>query len=118
MTALIDTSVLVGSVLPELDESWVVSIISIGELHAGVLMAADPDARAGRLRRLTSILSEAPVVPIEQAVAARFGELRAATALQPANDLWIAATAGAHDFTLVTADARLASLNLRARMVG
>jgi len=45
-------------------------------------------------------------------VAARYGELRTATGRQPANDPWIAATALAHDFTLITADERLAFLPL------
>jgi toxin FitB len=82
----------------------------VGELQAGVLLAEDAAVRAQRLRRLTAVLAEAPVVALEQAVAARYGELRAATGRQPANDLWIAATALAHDFTLVTADERVASL--------
>lgn len=118
MTALVDTSVLVGSVLPSLDEPWVVSVISVGELQTGVLLARDADVRSQRLRRLTAVLVEAPVVPVEPAVAARYGELRAATGRKPSNDLWIAATALAHEFTLVTADERLASLGVNARLVG
>jgi len=110
LTALIDTSVLVGALAPPLDEPWVVSVVSVGELEAGVLLASDSAARAQRLRRLTAVLAETVIVPIERAVAARYGELRATTARQPTNDLWIAATALAHDYTLVTADARLASL--------
>ena len=39
MTALIDTSVLIEGVTPEITESWVVSAISVGELEAGVLLA-------------------------------------------------------------------------------
>jgi predicted nucleic acid-binding protein len=118
LTALIDTSVLVGSVLPQLDEPWVISVVSVGELQAGVLLAEDATIRAQRLRRLTAVLVEAPVVPIEQAVAACYGELRAAAGRQPSNDLWIAATALAHDFTLVTADEHVASLPVRATLVG
>ena len=112
MTALVDTSVLVGSPAPELDEPWVISVVSVGELHAGVLLAADPVVRARRLQRLTAVLAEAPIVAIEPIAASRYGELRAATGRQPANDLWIAATALARDFTLVTADESLASLPL------
>lgn len=118
MTALIDTSVLVSSPALTLDESWVVSVVSVGELEAGVLLAGDGTVRAQRLRRLTAVLAETVIVPIERAVAARYGELRAATGRHPANDLWIAATALAHDFTLITADERLASLPLiRATLV-
>ncbi len=112
MTALIDTSVLVGTVAPTLDEPWVVSVVSVGELEAGVLLASDATVRARRLRRLTAVLAETLIIPIEGATAARYGELRATSGRQPANDLWIAATALAHDFTLITADERLASLPL------
>lgn len=112
MTALIDTSVLVGALAPTLDEPWVVSVVSVGELEAGVLLASDASVRAQRLRRLTAVLAETLIIPIERATAARYAELRAATGRQPANDLWIAATALAHDFTLITTDERLASLPL------
>ena len=118
LTALIDTSVLAGSVAPELDEPWVVSVISVGELQAGVLLAVDGVVRARRLRRLAAVLAEAPVVAIDHSVSSRYGELRAATGRLPANDLWIAATALAHDLTLLTGDERLAALPLiRATLV-
>jgi toxin FitB len=112
LTALIDTSVLVGLVTPEIDEPWVISVVSLGELEAGVLLAGEPAVRAQRLRRLAAVVAETVVVPVDHAVAARYGELRALTGRQPANDLWIASTALAHDFTLVTADQRLAALPL------
>jgi tRNA(fMet)-specific endonuclease VapC len=57
-------------------------------------------------------VAEAPIVGVEHPVAARYAELRAATGSRPANDLWIAATALAHDYTLVTADEGLAALPL------
>ena len=49
MTALIDTSVLVSSPALTLDEPWVVSIVTVGELEAGVLLAGDGTVRAQRL---------------------------------------------------------------------
>ncbi len=121
MSALVDTSILVRGGLPEsgvASEEWALSVISVGELEAGVLLAASAAVRAGRLRRLTAILAEAPALTIDRAVAARYGELRAATGRLPSNDLWIAATALAYDFTLVTADERQAALPLvRATLV-
>jgi predicted nucleic acid-binding protein len=112
LTALIDTSVLIDGVGVEIDEPWVVSIITVGELEAGVLMASDEATRAKRLRLLTAVLAEAPVVDVDHSVSNRYGELRAASERRPTNDIWIAATALAHDLTLITADQRQAALPL------
>ena len=57
-TTLVDTSVLVGTLAPSLSEPWVVSVVSVGELEAGVLLASDSTARAQRLRRLTALLQK------------------------------------------------------------
>lgn len=103
----------------DVSEPWAVSVVTVGELEAGVLRAADPGLRAARLRHLAAVLAEAPAIGVDRLVAARYGELRAATGRRPANDLWIAATALAHDLTLLTADERQAALPLvRARLVG
>jgi predicted nucleic acid-binding protein len=122
VNTLIDTSVLAGSGTAasgglEIDGGWAVSAISMGELHAGVL-AGDDASRVARLRRLSAV-TEAPVLEVDRTVIACYGELRAATGRLPTNDLWIAATALAHDLTLVTADERQAALPLvRTRLVG
>ncbi len=121
MNALVDTSVLIGttSIRDEQDTAnWAISAVSLGELEAGVLLAVDAEARAARLRRLSAVLAEAPVIPIDQYVAVRYGELRAVSGRGPTNDLWIAATALSHDLLLITADERLASLpQVTARLV-
>ena len=57
------------------------------------------------------MLAVAPVLEVDRAVAARFGELRAARR-GATNDLWIPATALAHDLTLMTSDERQAALPL------
>lgn len=101
-----------------LDESWAVSVVTVGELEAGVLLATEDSARAARLRRLTAVLAEAPVLAVDRAVAGRYAELRAASGRGPTNDLWIAATALVHDFTLITHDERQARLpNVRTRLL-
>jgi predicted nucleic acid-binding protein len=71
LTALIDTSVLIEGVTREISEPWVVSAISVGELEAGVLLAPDDTTRALRLRLLSAVLAEAPVVDVDRTVSAR-----------------------------------------------
>jgi predicted nucleic acid-binding protein len=121
LTTLVDTSVLIGGTGTadlHLEGGWAVSAVAVGELDAGVLMAAEQGVRAARLRRLTAVLATAPVLDVDRVVAARFGELRAATKRSATNDLWIAATALAHDLTLLTGDARQAALPLvRAKLL-
>jgi predicted nucleic acid-binding protein len=118
---VVDTSVLVAAGSPLLDaleDGWAVSAITVGELDAGVLLADDPARRAARLRRLAGLLAEAPVLAVDAGVAARYGELRAASGRLPANDLWIAATALANGLGLITRDQRQARLPLvRATLV-
>jgi len=119
VAGLIDTSLLVeGAAAADVSEEWLISVISVGELEAGVLRAQDDGIRARRLARLAAVIAEAPVIPIDRAVATRYGELRAATDRKPTNDLWIAATALAHDLTLITVDRQQASLPLvQARLL-
>jgi predicted nucleic acid-binding protein len=115
LSHLVDTSVLVGAgVISGLDVEggWAVSAVTVGELHAGVLLARDAPQQAARLRRLSAVLSAAPILEVDRAVVTSYGELRAVTGRMPTNDLWIAATALAHDLTLLTADERQAALPL------
>ncbi len=122
VTVVADTSVLIApppSDHDDGDEPVVISAISVGELHAGVEMARDAATRSARLARLTAIVASVPVLPVDAAVGARYGELRRASGRAPSNDLWIAATALAHGFPLVTRDEQLAGLPLvRVRLVG
>ncbi len=125
MTLLLDTSVLVAtggggieSRAGEADDAWHVSVVTIGELEAGVLLARDDAARAARLRRLSAVLAATRALALDLDVAIRYGQLRAASGRRPTNDLWIAATAMAHDLTLLTRDAAQASLPLvRTRLL-
>lgn len=116
LSTLVDTSVLIGRAEGGLgsaaDGGWAISAVAIGELHAGVLVAERSATRAARLRRLTAVLSVALVLDVDGAVAESYGELRAASGRSPTNDLWIAATALAHDLTLLTRDEAQAALPL------
>jgi predicted nucleic acid-binding protein len=111
--SLIDTSVLAGArPLRDFTDDWAVSMVTVGELEAGILIARDRTSRARRVALLAAVLVEAPALPVDRHVAARYGELRASAGRQCSNNLWIAATALAHDFTLVTSEERQAELPL------
>jgi len=83
------------------------SIITVGELRAGVLVAADLDVRDQRLATLTRVLEMDPV-PIDQAVAEAWASLRVSLRelglRMRVNDSWIAATAIALGIPVVTQD--------------
>jgi predicted nucleic acid-binding protein len=118
LTVLVDTSLLAGSASTGIEESFALSVITVGELRLGILSAGTQPIRAARLARLVAILENATVLPVDDAVASQYAELRAATGRLPTNDLWIAATAAAHKLMLITADERQSKLpGLRTRHV-
>jgi len=109
--ALFDTSVLIGAEGPG-DLEGAISVVSIAELHFGLLVAEemDPDERARRAQRLAVIEATFDPLPMDAAVAREWGRLAAAIVQrggQPRRrsmDLAIAATANVHDVSLLTAD--------------
>ena len=84
-----------------------VSIITIGELRAGVLTADVIAIRDQRLSTLEVAMAMDPL-PVDDPVAAAWArlrvELRARGKAMPINDSWIAATALAHSLAIVTQD--------------
>jgi hypothetical protein len=111
MKALLDTSVLIASDVPELEGDLAISTASLAELHFGVLVTADATIRAERLRRLSGLQRRFDALPVDDVVAISYGQLAAAvvnTGRQPRSrvmDLLIAATAHAHDARLYTRNA-------------
>ncbi|WP_375499250.1 type II toxin-antitoxin system VapC family toxin [uncultured Jatrophihabitans sp.] len=110
---LLDTSVLIahesgrrlnGDALPE---QTAISVVTIGELHAGVLAASDTPTRARRLSTLESASAVEPL-PITAEAARRWAEMRVRLAEQgrraKVNDLWIAAVATANGMDIITQD--------------
>lgn len=114
MSLLADTSVVIAPPAGDDDDDKpiAISVITLGELHAGVELARDDSTRSARLARLAAVASTVPVLPIDSAIAARYGELRRTSGRVGSNDLWIAATALAHGLILVTRDDQLAALPL------
>lgn len=84
-----------------------VSIITIGELRAGVLAATDIMTRDRRLSTLTSVLALDPV-SVDDGVASSWARLRLllrdSGQRMPVNDSWIAATAMSLGVPVVTQD--------------
>jgi hypothetical protein len=113
LVGLLDTSIFIawetgrplnGDVLPR--ES-AVSIVTIGELQLGVL-SASRDKLPKRLETLNSAFQLHPT-PVDGRVANAWALLRqrlkTAGIRMEANDSWIAATAMAHGWSVVTQDA-------------
>lgn len=118
MTVLIDTSLLTGAATTGIEGSFALSIITVAELRLGILSADAEPIRAARVARLEAILANTTVLPVDDAVATQYAELRVATGRLPTNDLWIAATAASHKLVLVTGDERQSKLpGLRTRYV-
>lgn len=90
-----------------LPDELAVSVITIGELRAGVLAATDTSTRDQRLSTLTAALSLRPM-PVDEGVASAWARLRLILRDQklsmPVNDSWIAATAMALGVPVVTQD--------------
>ena len=109
---LLDTSVFIadesGRPLGALPRTAAISVVTIAELHLGVLIADDPAIRAQRLRTLASVEALFEPFPIDVDVARVFAEIVAEARRQGRRpkimDTWIAATAVAHDLAVYTQD--------------
>lgn len=120
--ALLDTSAIIASsdaITLRPEDTAAISVITLGELHAGVHLAVDPSARAQRQARLAAVRAAFVPVAIDEPIAQTYGELlsiaRKAKRAGKATDLLIIATAWATGRTLVTLDDSQASL---ARLAG
>jgi predicted nucleic acid-binding protein len=110
---LLDTSVLIASEsgrrldVTSFPDETAISVVTIAELHTGVLAANDTATRARRLSTLEAA-SAVEALPITAEAARRWAELRVRLAEQgrraKINDLWIAAVALANGMDIVTQD--------------
>jgi predicted nucleic acid-binding protein len=109
--AVLDTSIVIATDVPPLEGELAVSAVTLAELHFGVLVAKDQNVRAERLRRLLLLQRAFDALPVDDAVAASYGQLAAAiveAGRRPrarSMDLLIAATAHAHSARLYTRNA-------------
>lgn len=112
--AVVDTSVFIARESgPPIDvdavpDELAVSVITIGELRAGVLAAEDSSTRVRRLDTYRRALTFDPV-PVDESIAESWAYLRVllreAGIRMAINDSWSAATALALDIPLLTQDA-------------
>lgn len=110
---LADTSIFIAAEsgrpldLVRLPDRLAISIITIGELRAGVLAATTADVLNRRVNTLAGALALEPI-PIDEAVAEAWALLRVrlldARLRMPVNDSWIAATAMSRGIPVVTQD--------------
>jgi len=110
--AILDTSVLIAADVPPLAGELAISSAALAELHFGVLATADPAIRAERLRRLSYLERRFDALPVDDDVAASYGQLAAAAVVAASGharprvlDLLVAATAHAHSARLYTRNA-------------
>jgi predicted nucleic acid-binding protein len=105
---ILDTSVVIATDAGPLEGELAVSAATLAELHYGVLVARERAIRGERLRRLSILQRRFDALPVDETVAASYGQLAAAVAdigRQPrarVMDLLIAATAHAHSARLYT----------------
>jgi hypothetical protein len=115
---LLDTSVFIaregrGLDVSALPDEVAVSVVTYGELRAGVLAASDLSVRSRRLTTLQTVADMHPV-PIDTAVADEWARIRLLLAQAgrrvDVNDTWIAATALALRVPVVSQDADYSAL--------
>lgn len=104
---------LLSSWHPRDEDEFAISVVSLAEMHLGVLRAAGPDGLAARVRRLSEVEHEFEPIPFDARVARAYAECAEAVARTGRSprpgvfDLVIAATArveGARLYTLNQAD--------------
>jgi predicted nucleic acid-binding protein len=108
---ILDTSVVIAQDIEPLKGELAISAVTLAELHFGVLVAEQQKVRSERLRRLLIIQRKFDALPVDDAVAASYGQVAAAVVdagRQPrarSLDLLIAATAHTHSARLYTRNA-------------
>jgi predicted nucleic acid-binding protein len=115
--SLLDTSVVIArdpDATLDLPESAAISVITLGELRAGVLIARKKAVVEERTRRLAAVRAAFAPLPVDEAIADEYGRIlavaRAKRRTVKASDLLIIATAGATSRQLYTMDAAQARL--------
>ena len=122
---VLDTSVFIATESGRrLDEALIpdevaTTVVTLAELHAGVLAATTSDIRAQRLATLESV-ADLETLPVDDGAARMWARLRihlAETGRRVRiNDLWIAAIAASRALSVVTQDEDFAALDGTANL--
>ena len=87
------------------DEGIALSVITCGEIYEGMLSSSLPEVRRAQFEQFTRTIDLlSPDIEVARLYANTRAHLRGKGRLIPDNDLWIAATALAHDLTVVSRD--------------
>lgn len=113
MKGLLDTSVFIGREqgrpIGELPDEAAISVLTLAELHLGVLLAKGPKIRAQRLKTVGLVERSFDPLPVDDAVARTFAEIVADARRRGRRpkvvDVLIAATAARHDLVVFSQDA-------------
>ncbi len=111
MKGLLDTTVLIArehGPLGALPEESAISVVTLAELHIGVLLADEPRVRAQRMRSLSEVERSFDALPVDRNVARNFATIVADARRRGRRpkimDALIAATAVTHDLPVYTQD--------------
>ncbi len=113
MRGLLDTSVLIaiesGRALrtEALSETFAISVVTRAELRVGILAAEDIETRDQRLMTW-ELANRIVALPVDEGVSRAWAQMRAYVQASGRkvgiNDMWIAATAAAHEIPIHTQD--------------
>lgn len=117
---LLDTSVLIAveSGRPlrteAMPETTAISVVTKAELRVGIFAAEDVETRDRRLATF-ELANRIVALPVDEAVSRAWAQMRAYVRASgrkvQVNDMWIAATAAAHEIPVLTQDGDFDALN-------
>lgn len=120
MRGLLDTSVLIAieSGRPlrteALSETSAISVVTRAELRVGIFAAEDIETRDRRLMTF-ELANRIVALPVDEGVSRAWAQMRAYVQASGqkvgVNDMWIAATAAAHEIPVLTQDADFDALS-------
>jgi predicted nucleic acid-binding protein len=117
---LLDTSVLIAveSGRPlrteAMPDTTAISVVTKAELRVGIFAAEDVETRDRRLATF-ELANRIVALPVDEAVSRAWAQMRACVRASArkvkVNDMWIAATAAAHEIPVLTQDADFDALD-------